>query len=261
MSTKTKANFKQKKGIISSKSKSSAVKKIPKGAIGHGGKVKHRKIFRDNIHGISNPALLRMMQRAGVKRVNGFVYEELRDIMKTYMENIINATVIFVEHDRRVTVKAEDLEAGLDSQGISLIAGLNPNTKKTRSLQSCNSRSKSGPVKKSKVTGDGKVKAVKKPHRFRPGTRSLMAIRFQQRNSDCLAIPKANFQRLAREISQDYHEKLCFSAGVLDLFQLVVEDYIISLCRDAYLCTIHARRGTIQPKDIQLARTIRNDFF
>jgi len=260
MSTKTKANIKQKKGIKSPKSKGSAVKKIPKGAIEHGGKVKQRKIFRDNIHGISKPALLRMMQRAGVKRVNGFVYEELRDIMKTYMENIIKATVIFVEHDRRVTVKAEDLEAGLDSQGISLVAGLNPNTKKTRSLQSCNSRAKSGPVKKSKVIEDGNAKA-KKPHRFRPGTRSLMAIRFQQKNSDCLAIPKANFQRFAREISQDYHEKLCFSAGVLDLFQLVVEDYIISLCRDSYLCTIHARRDTIQPKDIQLARTIRNGFF
>jgi histone H4 len=243
---------------MSSKAKSS--KSLGKGA------KSQRTVLRNNIQGISRPALQRVMRRGGIKRISGLMYEELRDVMKMYMEEIIKDMVIFVEHDRRKTVQTEDLEASLEMHGIQLAAGLNPNAKKTKSIQSCNSRGKSGPTKKSKVkAGEGDDEGVsagevKKPHRFRPGTRAIRAIRYQQKNSDCLAIPKANFDRLTREIAQDYYDgDLRFSEGVIELLQLVVEDYMIDLCADAYRCTLFAGRDTIQPKDIHLAWSIRRD--
>ena len=228
-------------------------------------KVKHKKVLRDNIQGISRPALQRILRRAGVKRMSGSIYEELRSVMEKYMGGIIKDIVIFVEHDRRRTIQIDDLNAALDMHKIFLAAGLNPNTKKTKSIQSCNSKGKSGPVKKSKAREegypDGRPDGVnKKFHRFRPGTRALRAIRYQQKNSDCLAILKANFDRLTREISQRYGEhSLRFSEGVVELLQLVVEGFLIDLCIDSYRCTLFANRDTIYPKDVQLAQSIRKD--
>lgn len=227
--------------------------------------VKPKKVLRNNIEGISKPALQRILRRAGVKRIKGQMYDELRSVMKRYMENMIKNIVVFVEHDKRKTIQMEDLTAALEINGVYLAAGLNPNTKKTRSIQSCNSKGKSGPVKKSKAREegypDGRPDGVnKKFHRFRPGTRAIRAIKYQQKNSDYLAVPKANFQRLSREIARNYsNSPIRFSEGIIELLQLTVETFLIDLCTDAYKCTIFAKRDTIHPEDVRLALSIRKD--
>ena len=227
--------------------------------------VKPKKVLMDNIDGISKPALQRILRRAGVKRIKCQMYDELRSIMKRYMENIIKNIVVFVEHDRRKTIQMEDLTAALEINGVYLAAGLNPNTKKTKSIQSCNSKGKSGPVKKSKIrdenSSEGNQDGVnKKNHRFRPGTRAIRAIKYQQKNSDFLAVPKANFQRLSREITQKHsNSSIRFSEGVIEFLQLTVECFLIDLCTDAYKCTIFSKRDTIHPEDVRLALAIRKD--
>nr|QBK85672.1 MAG: histone-like protein [Marseillevirus LCMAC101] len=220
------------------------------------GKVqKRRRILRDNIQGITKPALQRLCHRAGIKRISDDMYEILRDSIKTYMERILHKTVIFTEREQRRTVKVKDLEAALNMTGIYLAAGLNSNTSKSKTFQSCNSVGKSGPTKKTvKKNEEG---GVKKPHRFRPGTKAIRSIRYQQKFSECLAIPKVNFERLVREICQEYKDELRFSEGVFELLQLVVEEYIVVLCKDAYSCAIHAERTTIKAKDINLVRKLR----
>lgn len=248
---------------------------------GPGGIRRHRKILRDNIAGITKPALKRILSRAGVKRVSGLLYEELRGVLKTHLEKIERDMVIFTEHARRKTVQLEDLEAALQNNGIMLAAGLNENARKTASLQSCNSRGKRGrgtaseavpkkaekssakktpskkPVKTPKV--EGKRAAPKKPHRFKPGTVALREIRKQQKGSDCLAFPKQPFQRLIREIAQDFKDDLRFEAGVCDLLQLAAEDYLIKICQGANMAAIHAGRETVYPKDVQLCRVLKGD--
>ena len=226
---------------------------------------RRRKLLSDNIQGITKPALQRLLQRAGIKRISSLVYEELRGEMKFYMEGIIKNMVTFVTYDRRKTAKVEDLEASLHMINIEIAAGINNKAKKSSSIQSCNSRGKSRPtkVKKAKPEEDeqpeGEEVTTRKPHRFRPGTQAVRSIRYQQKNSDCLAIPKANFSRLTREISQDYMEDIRFSEGVIELLQIVVENFIIELCRDAYMCSIHAKRDTLHTRDIILARRLRRE--
>ena len=39
----------------------------------------------------------------------------------------------------------------------------------------------------------------------------------------------------------------------------VAEAYLVGLFEDTNLCAIHAKRATIMPKDIQLARRIRGE--
>ena len=99
---------------------------------------------------------------------------------------------------------------------------------------------------------------VKKPHRYRPGTVALREIRRYQKSADLL-IRKLPFQRFVREITQDFKGDLRHqSTGVLAL-QEALEAYLLSLAEDTNVCAIHARRVTIMPKDIQLARRIRGE--
>lgn len=101
---------------------------------------------------------------------------------------------------------------------------------------------------------------VKRPHKFRPGTVALREIRRYQKNTDLL-IRKLPFQRLVREIAQDYQhvDDLRFQTGAIAALQEATEAYIVGLFEDTNLCAIHAKRVTIMPKDIQLARRIRGE--
>ena len=99
---------------------------------------------------------------------------------------------------------------------------------------------------------------VKKPHRYRPGTVALRQIRHFQKSTDLL-IRKLPFQRLVREIAQDFKSDLRFQSHAILALQEAAEAYLVSLFEDTNLCAIHAKRVTIQPKDIQLARRIRGE--
>jgi len=99
---------------------------------------------------------------------------------------------------------------------------------------------------------------VKKPHRYRPGTVALREIRKYQKTTELL-IRKLPFQRLVREISQDFKTELRFQSSALMALQESAEAYLVGLFEDTNLCAIHAKRVTIMPKDIQLARRIRGE--
>lgn len=104
----------------------------------------------------------------------------------------------------------------------------------------------------------GKVHPVIKAARYRPGTLALREIRRYQRSTELL-IRIAPFQRLIREISQNFKSNLRFTASSLACLQEAAESYIVGLFEDTNLCCIHAKRVTIMPRDIQLARRIRGE--
>ena len=94
-----------------------------------------------------------------------------------------------------------------------------------------------------------------KPHRYRAGTVALQDIRHFQKTSTLL-IRKLPFQRLVRKIAQDFKTDLRFQSAAILCLQEAAEAYLVRLFDDANLCAIHARRVTIMPKDILLARRI-----
>ncbi|KAL8164099.1 UNVERIFIED_CONTAM: hypothetical protein K2H54_045946 [Gekko kuhli] len=98
---------------------------------------------------------------------------------------------------------------------------------------------------------------VKKPHRYRPGTVALREIRRYQKSTELL-IRKLPFQRLVREIAQDFKTDLRFQSSAVMALQEASEAYLVGLFEDTNLCAIHAKRVTIMPKDIQLARRVES---
>uniref|UniRef100_A0A671M6Q1 Histone H3-like centromeric protein A n=1 Tax=Sinocyclocheilus anshuiensis TaxID=1608454 RepID=A0A671M6Q1_9TELE len=97
----------------------------------------------------------------------------------------------------------------------------------------------------------------RKKHRFRPGTRALMEIRKYQKSTDLL-LRKAPFSRLVREVCQTFsREHMMWQGYALMALQEAAEAFMVRLFSDANLCAIHAKRVTLFPRDIQLARRIR----
>ena len=94
-----------------------------------------------------------------------------------------------------------------------------------------------------------------KPQRYRAGTVALQDIRHFQKTS-ALLIRELPFQRLVREIAQDFKTDLQFQSAAILCLQEAAEAYLVWLFDDANLCAIHARQVTIMPKDILLARRI-----
>ena len=126
-----------------------------------------------------------------------------------------------------------------------------PQTKKTKK-------------KGKKAQGGGKTmpasqQGTKKPRRYQPGTVALREIQHYQKSTKLL-IRKLPFQRLVREIAQDFGKmSIRFQSGAIIALQEALEAYLVGLLEDSNLCAIHAKRVTIMPKDIQLARRIRGE--
>ena len=88
--------------------------------LGKGAAIRHHKILRDNIQGISKPAIRRLARRGGVMRISGLIYEETRGVLKVFLENVIRDAITYTEHAKRKTVTAMDVVYALKKQGRTL---------------------------------------------------------------------------------------------------------------------------------------------
>ncbi|KAL8274493.1 hypothetical protein Esti_001653 [Eimeria stiedai] len=96
--------------------------------------------------------------------------------------------------------------------------------------------------------------------RANPGVKALKEIR-KYRNSTELLIPRSPFFRLVREVAQKFTPPYAgmyrFTSAALDALQCASEAFVTGLLEDSNLCALHARRVTLMPKDLHLARRIR----
>ena len=88
--------------------------------LGKGGAKRHRKVMRDNILGITKPAIRRLARRGGVKRISGLIYDETRSVLKTFLDGVVRDAVTYTEHAKRKTVTAMDVVYALKRQGKTL---------------------------------------------------------------------------------------------------------------------------------------------
>ena len=79
-----------------------------------------KKPTKDVILGITKPAIRRLARRGGVKRISNLIYEETRNVLKAFLENVVRDAVTYTEHARRKTVTAMDVVYALKRQGRSL---------------------------------------------------------------------------------------------------------------------------------------------
>ena len=88
--------------------------------LGKGGAIRHRRVLRDNIQGITKPAIRRLARRGGCKRLSTLVYDETRGVLKVFLENVIRDAVSYAEHGKRKTVTSLDVVYALKRQGRTL---------------------------------------------------------------------------------------------------------------------------------------------
>ena len=88
--------------------------------LGNGGAKRYRKNIRDNIHGITKPAIRRLARRGGVKRISGLVDEEIRSVLKVFLESLVENSRTYAEHARRKTITLTDVVYALKRMGITL---------------------------------------------------------------------------------------------------------------------------------------------
>jgi histone H3/H4 len=102
----------------------------------------------------------------------------------------------------------------------------------------------------------------RKKRRFRPGTRVLQEIRKLQQTTHTL-IPRIHFSRIVRDVAFGLHggHEYRWASEALEAMQTAAEAYLVGLFEDANLCAMHAKRVTIQVKDMMLALRIRGDNF
>ncbi|KAH6915693.1 histone-fold-containing protein [Coprinopsis sp. MPI-PUGE-AT-0042] len=120
------------------------------------------------------------------------------------------------------------------------------------------------PQRKFKV--GGKLHSIKKPQvvhgklqfRTRPGVAALREIRYQQNSTDLLLL-KLPFQRLVREIASSYKTDSRFRPDALEGLQQATEAYMVGLFQDLQAIALHAKRVTIMPRDMGLARRLRRE--
>lgn len=208
--------------------------------LGAGGAVRHRKVLRDNIQGLTKPAIKRLLMRGGAERVSGLMYEEMRGVIKVRMENVVRDAVTFTEHARRKTVQVGDMQAAIEQveDGFSAIA----------------------PQHLSKCTDRPSHKKQGSEHRFKPGTAAIKEVAYQRKNEECLSFAKTNFKRVMMEIAQDYKTDLRWQSGVAAVLQQYIESYVVGLASEAALMARREDgRTTIMPKDVQMVRRIRGE--
>jgi histone H3 len=96
---------------------------------------------------------------------------------------------------------------------------------------------------------------VKNPHHYHPGNVALREICRYQKSTDLL-ICNIPFQRLVREIAQDFMTDSRFQGSAVLTLREAAEAYLLGLFKDTNMCDIHVNCVTITPKDIQRARCI-----
>ncbi len=85
-------------------------KKNTKGGAAH---ARHRRVIRDSIQGITKPAIRRLARKAGIKRIGGNVYEEVRGIIKVEIENILKDTIILIDNKHKKTISGDDVRLAI----------------------------------------------------------------------------------------------------------------------------------------------------
>ncbi|XP_042203226.1 histone H3-like [Homarus americanus] len=176
----------------------------------------------------------------------------LQEASEAYLVGLFEDTNLCAIHAKRVTIMPKDIQLARRIRGemarTKQTARKSTGGKAPRKQLATKAARKSAPA-----TG-----GVKKPHRYRPGTVALREIRRYQKSTELL-IRKLPFQRLVREIAQDFKTDLRFQSSAVMALQEASEAYLVGLFEDTNLCAIHAKRVTIMPKDIQLARRIRGE--
>lgn len=176
---------------------------------------------------VSKSSVLKLAKKAGVKDISDSVPEEMNGYIQLMIRTVLNKSVILTQSIDRKIISLKEIKYALDHLTIKLYDH-------DGTIPKCKSYKK-GTLKKNKY--------------FRE-------IRFYQKQSGCLYIPKSSFKTLVKQTLHDIDDSMKLSTTSIEQLQVVVEDLCIVLLDNSNLLAIHANRTTIEPADIAVTKTI-----
>lgn len=205
-----------------------------------------QKGMRSSLTYITKPAIQRIANKVGSKNVSCQVYDEMRNVLFTYLNNLMVAITAFTDSRKAATISIEDVQDAVysiyDQLNMSLIFpnGLDAKLKACR-LVFVKSRSYDAVL-------------VMKKHSLALGTPQVMR---KKSHENKMNIARAAFDRLAREVAQGIKSDSRFEKTALSLIQNLAEAYLMDFMEDAHHASLHANRTTLWAEDLQLARVFR----
>uniref|UniRef100_A0ACB8EWY6 Uncharacterized protein n=1 Tax=Sphaerodactylus townsendi TaxID=933632 RepID=A0ACB8EWY6_9SAUR len=188
--------------------------------LGKGGAKRHRKVLRDNIQGITKPAIRRLARRGGVKRISGLIYEETRGVLKVFLENVIRDAVTYTEHAKRKTVTAMDFVSDFVYCG-------------------CVSSTMPEPAKSAPAAKKGSKKAVTKTQK--KGDKKRKKSR------------KESYSIYVYKVLKQVHPDTGISSKAMSIMNSFVNDIFERIAAEASRLAHYNKRSTITSREIQTA--------
>lgn len=199
---------------------------------------KHNKSNTDTfvLKDITKASIKFLARRAGVKRIDRNVYLKVYEYIETIVSEVLSKTIVFAKYDKKKTLQPDHLERVLRLLNNPVALSCANNIKLDKHV-----------TRKNKKTDNDQ----KKRH-FKQGTVVLREIKFEQKRSDCTVFRRLPFKRLIRRRASDMR----ISNTVFLVLQIYTEFMVVKFLSNSNLCALHAGRISIQPSDLDLARTI-----
>jgi histone H3/H4 len=213
------------------------------------------------LQGIKKGQIKRLGYVAGIKRMQGDIYEELRTTVFQQLEKLLRTAHTYRVHGRRTTLSADDVNHALKFLGLKAVYGGEEATV-TQVVSYEKQLKKGGHSKNTEDIGEDE-EAPKKKVKFSSGIRYLRRVRYYQKQHDVVFIAKSPFHKLVRAVSTELDvadgRTAKYAKGAFLILQLYIENYLVELLEMVNLVCINAGRETIYPKDVSLVRRIRGE--
>jgi histone H3/H4 len=187
-----------------------------------------QKTLRDPIYDVTKPGIRRLARRAGVTRVGGLMYDEMRGMIKVHIEDVVQKAVIFMQYRKRRTLSHGDVKEALKRLGMPVW----------------------GVTGKEKANTSGLKKTAKaaKKTKARRGSVALKEVKKYQK-SESLLLSRAPIERLIRTSMHDFTSDGRIEPKALSLIQVSVENLITNSFKKSHRAAIHDGRKGVKLED------------
>lgn len=186
----------------------------------------------------SRGAFTRLAHRAGARGISSLITGESAGLVKMFAEDVVQKAGIMADYAKRKTIMPTDVMESLNMLGHKMY-GTGQSADRTR----CKG------IKEPKITR--RDKSIQATERWLVKTKKEQQLSFK----GCYILPRSVFSDMVRNIRPD----LRWSVEAVAILHEAAEEYLVRLYEMAQLAAIHAKRQTLQPKDLQLVRRIRGE--
>ena len=224
--------------------------------LSNGSAKRHRRVLRDNIQGITSKAIHRLCTEiAGVPSLCPTIYEELRSVLKCFLENNLRTAITWTEHRRSKTVTVDDIKRGLRQ--------LPPQSCPRGYTTLCPDNAQSPAHWAAIRTAVCKEWKDKDSGKFLIDHQLIKQV--FHHCTDAPAPPMRGgpsfgvlqMKRLTAEIGQDYKTDLRWGTDSVTILQQAAEAYLVGLVSEGYAYAIESDRCMLEPRDIKKVRDAR----